>query len=84
MNDEQMATYVRAIVSDDEKKSVKDVCRKLGVNESQLIRASLQKMGVEIEVEKPVGAPVGSNNNPAGNPDINKHYQEWLEKKDAE
>jgi hypothetical protein len=52
-----MPTYVRAIVSEDEKADVKRVQEALGMNESELVRAGLQKMGVRLDVEKPQGTP---------------------------
>lgn len=59
---------IRAVVSDEEKANVKLQAQSLGMNESQMIRAGLKKMGVSIEVEKAEGAPAGNNRNPKGNP----------------
>ncbi len=65
-NSLDMPTYIRAIVSDEEKDAVKEKAGELGLNESQLIRRGLKKMGVEIEVEKSVGVSTGTVNNPEG------------------
>jgi hypothetical protein len=59
-------TYIRAVVSDEEKEAVKKKAGELGLNESQLIRRGLKKMGVAIEVEKAVGVATGTVNNPDG------------------
>lgn len=65
-NSLDMPTYVRAIVSDEEKENVKNKAKELGLNESQLIRLALEKMGVEIQSEKLVGVSIGVSNNPKG------------------
>lgn len=59
-------TYVRAYVSDEEKQAVQNKAKELGLNEAQLIRRGLEKMGVEIEVEKAIGVSTGTINNPKG------------------
>ncbi len=74
-------TYVRAIVSDEEKLNVKARAKELGLNESELIRQGLKKMGVEIEVEKEIGAPVGNKNNPQGNPELFRSSPKYRESK---
>lgn len=61
-----MPTYIRAVVSDEEKENVKQKAQELGFNESQLIRHALGKMGVDIEAEKAVGVSTGTTNNPSG------------------
>lgn len=65
-NSVDMPTYIRAVVSDDEKENVKNKARELGLNESQLIRLALEKMGVSITSEKAVGVPTGFIGNPTG------------------
>lgn len=67
-----MATYVRAVVDDEEKENTKKRAKELGLTESQLIRRGLKEMGVDIEVEKEVGAPIGNKNNPDGNKELFK------------
>lgn len=66
---------VSAVVSDDEKQTVREFARSRDMNESQLLRAALKKFGVQIEVERAVGAPVGNNNNPGGNPHFGQPRQ---------
>ena len=61
-----MSAYVRAVVSDDEKERIRERADALGLNESQLIRQGLKRMGVAIEVEKAIGVPTGQVNNPEG------------------
>lgn len=61
-----MPTYIRAIVTDEEKENVKSKAKQLGLNESQLIRLALAKMGVSIESEKAIGVSTGTANNPTG------------------
>lgn len=64
--------YVRAIVSDEEKQGVGERAKTLNMTESELLREGLKKMGCQIEVKKDVGAPIGNNNNPGGNPNFGK------------
>lgn len=59
-------------MSDEERADAKQRAADLGMNLSELIRSGLKKMGVKIEVEKSVGAPVGNKNNPRGNPNFGK------------
>lgn len=80
-NNGDMPSYVRAVVSDEEKLQVAKQARALGITESQLIRKGLQKMGVPIEVEKDVGAPIGNKNNPGGNPHFGKEISGKKKKK---
>lgn len=61
-----MPSYIRAVVSDEEKINCRKRAEQLGLTESQLMRKGLRKMGVEIEVEKQVGVPTGNVNNAEG------------------
>lgn len=64
MQNLNMATTIKAVVSDEEKAAIKERAAELGLNDGQLIRAGLKKMGVNIEVEKERGAPEGNRHNP--------------------
>lgn len=75
-----MTTYVRAVVSDAEKEDVKRVCAELGLAESQIIRAGLKKMGVEIEIEK---APGVSTGNFFGTSGVHPKHKDVEEQRDA-
>lgn len=54
-------TYVRAIVDQAEKLRVKARAKELGLNESEIVRQGLRKMGVDIEVDKGVGISTSEN-----------------------
>jgi hypothetical protein len=61
-----MPTYIRAVVSDEEKENCKKRAGDLDMTVSELLRKGLKKMGVKIEVEKAVGVPSGTINNAEG------------------
>lgn len=63
---------VSAVVTDEEKSQIRALAARHNMKESDFVRYALKKAGAAIEIKKAVGAPVGNNNNPGGNPNFAK------------